>query len=155
MKFKLIFILTITLLILQSCCQLGSGKSCDERDSFGQRPVINISFKGYPGTNFKVITYVQENNLSVDSIIQTTPSEGICQIFAYKKGRGGDINEVRAKKYIIKHNNKSDTISQLNCTYAERTEKCLCDQITKGEYSNFTFVFKNQVLSVNSLTIDY
>jgi hypothetical protein len=156
MKPKLLFVIPITLSIFQGCCQFGSGKSCEEHDSFGHLPVISISFKNYPTTNFKVTTYVQQNNTYVDSVTQTSPREGICVIRPYSKERGGDIDDVRTKKFIISRNNKSDTLSQLNCTYQEYIENCnQCNQVKTGVYSNFTVLYKNQVLSANSLTMNY
>ncbi len=155
MKPKLIYALSLALLTLQSCCDFGSGKSCPESNSFGNHPNIRIEFKNFPGTNFKVTTYVVENNIIVDSSIHNAPYDSVIFITPYVKLRGADINEVQLKKFIISHNNKSDTLSHLNCTYTERVEKCLCDEITKGKYSNFSFTYKNQTQTVNTLTIDY
>lgn len=154
-KLKLFFLLAITLSIFQSCCSFGSGRGCGS-DDYGQAPDITINFKDYSTTNFRVAIYTVENNTIVDSAIKTDPVGGHCIILPYKKEHGGDINEVRAKKFIIRRNNKSDTISQLNCTYEERVVKCdKCNTNIKNEYTNFTFLYKNQVLSARSLTIDY
>lgn len=156
-KPKLFLLLTITLWTLQSCCKL-DGKSCDMPSSFGMQPSIIISFKNYPNASFRVITYVQKNNITIDSNIQAVAGDGLFRIWPYKKERGGDIDEVKTRIFIICHNNKSDTISQLNCTYKEEVFNCdtgCGEHYTHGNYSNFTFLYKNQVHSVDSLRIDF
>ena len=122
------------------------------------QPTITISFKNCPKTDFSVKTYIQLNNVTIDSIIQVVNSnEGKHRIWFYKKGRGGDIEEVKTKKFIVTYNNNSDTISQVNCSYNERKSSCdgNCLTCTIGEYSNFTFLYKNKLHTGDTLSINY
>jgi len=121
------------------------------------QPVITVNFKNYPTIDFRVKTLVQENNVTIDSMTQIVRSDGVCGIYLYKKEKGGDIEEVKARKFILVHNNTSDTVSQANCTYIEYMKSCDfgCGNCFNSEYVNFTFLYKNQVRTVTTLTIDY
>ncbi len=155
MSFKPGFLVVSILAFFQSCCVSDCSDGKKNPTRYGTLPTLGVYFNNYSSGNFKVVIYTIEYNTIIDSTIFT--GNGYCYIAPYK-ARGANIEEVRNRKYVVKHQAVSDTIYNMNCRYGEwlqQCDKCKYDDYMVGQYGDFSFEYKNNRYTVNSLTLNY